>query len=513
MAVINQSYYPLELNKSLLKKFNLTEPEDKYIDITQISNYLLGNYDLNFLYHDNATKLFTSIFNNEKYQIFEILVQNLLGEFIYHKLPLDFYHIRNKKNEDSYDFKYFYTTNTGIKLNTDTFYKIYEEKINKKIIQKTNPPPFSFTKDVCVLALFEFDEDDFGHYGAMFFNGVDTIHIFDSMMRSTNNRVNTSSYNFRDIFINNLFNTTGLNFVNDLYTDESKNIYSLEITGGSYNVKNPLISTHIYHRENSFKQYILGVDNQNQFCYMWALLYIIVNGVNIIKEKKNQQNQQNGKPPLNIVSFIDLHDFIIKNTIIPVVAIKTFILLLLQYYTPNIDKVRYKQASNLLIEEPFFIQNFNKIVTNNINYNLVFADNISEFKSYMFGTNKIYTTTDFLEDICDYFYNELSNLIYNEVPVAKNNDIQIHIETYINSYLTAFGKNLLDDLSKKGNFNAYTYMNLIFENYNDLNISINKQPFIVITKKPKKVGRRTPQPGGANKITYYKFINKINKIN
>ncbi len=487
---------PLELNTGLLTKFNLNSEEDKYLDISQICNYLLGNNNLNFLYHDNATKLFSSIFNNPDYDIFEILVKNLLVEFMHNGIPLEFYHIKNTVDEDEYPFTHYYTTATGVKTDTDTFYKTTKKKVKKQIIEITNPPPFSFTANICVLCLFEYDEGSFGHYGAMFFNGIDTIHIFDSMMKSVNNKIQLSAYNFRDIFVKKLFDTTGLYFVNDLYTEQSTKIYSLEITGGSYNVMNPLISKSKARYANSFKQYVLGVDNQNQFCYMWALLYIIINGINIIKEKKNQP----------LYSFIDLHELIIEKNIIPVVAIKSFILLLLKYYMPIVSTQEYRHVCDLLITEPFFIENFNKIITNNISYNHIFIDNISEFKPYLFRSDQQYVLTNYLEVIYDYFNVELSNLKYYEVPVATNDIVNTHIQNYIAVYSTTYGKNLLYDLSRIGNNVSYKYMNFIFENYEDLNISINPPQFVVINKKPKKGGALQVKKNSKKK-TYYKFKN------
>jgi len=49
-------------------------------------------------------------------------------------------------------------------------------------------------------------------------------------------------------------------------------------------------------------------------------------------------------------------------------------------------------------------------------------------------------------------------------------------------------------------------MNFIFENYEDLNISIKPPQFVVIKKKPKKGGALQVKQDSKKK-TYYKFKN------
>ncbi len=173
---------------------------------------------------------------------------------------------------------------------------------------------------------------------------------------------------------------------------------------------------------------------------------------------------------------------------------------------PIVSTQEYRHVCDLLITEPFFIENFNKIITNNIYYNDIFTDNTSEFKPYIFISDQQYVPTNSLEVIYDYFNVELSNLKYYEVPVATNDIVNTHIQNYIAAYLTTYGKNLLYDLSRIGNSVSYKYMNFIFENYEDLNISINPPQFVVIKKKPKKGGALQVKQDSKKK-TYYKFKN------
>lgn len=517
------AYLPLELNEELLIKFN---PDTDYLDLTQLCNLILGKNDLNFLNYDGATKIFTTIFNNTSLQAFEILIIKLLEELLTNRIPMQFYHIiKSSKQHSEYTIrKIDNITNKG---NLGRVVRIGEPftiasvtKQGKKFIPIN--PIYDFIGGVYVLCLFEYDEGDFGHYGTMFFNGIDTIHIFDSMMRSSNNIVEESAYKFKDLFITPLFKIPiGISYIYDLYSTDLPNIFSLEITGGSYNVVNPLITTdNIFH---AFKQYILGVDNQNQFCYMWGILYIIITGINIIREKYAQPS----------FSFIDLHRIIIANRIIPVVAIKTFILLLLQNYkAPDPDTDYNKNIRRILVDDVFFMTNFNKFVSNGTDYSTIFQDPVHDFKSYIFWNNVHAQETESLIDICDFFRLALDDLHYQELtPMLSSNfmcngeNLEVYIHKHIEQFFISTGYDLYKDISEGEiyNKNIYNYLEALEKKYKYLTISLIRAEF----KKSNKTGRNNLKTGGSNniitsrsnkkvssknnKITYYKFTNKIIK--
>ena len=169
------SLIPLELNIPLLKKFNMLTDNKPYIDISQIYNLLLGNNDLNYIYHDNATQIFSSIFNNNKLYAFEILIINLLQELLENKIRTQFYHVKktHKKNSPYFISTINNITNDGtLDTNVNNNLGVKYESVIKNQNQYTLiSPPFNFIQGVYVLCLFEYDEDDFGHYGAMFFDG------------------------------------------------------------------------------------------------------------------------------------------------------------------------------------------------------------------------------------------------------------------------------------------------------------------------------------------------------
>jgi hypothetical protein len=531
---------PLELNIPLLEKFNMIDPNPKkkkpHIDVSQICNLLLGGQDLNFLYNDGAMQIFTSFFNNSELYAFEILFNNLVNELLNNKVKMQIYHIK-KNNIQKSPFVISKFSNITVKgdLRKVPFSTLND--VVESVINGTKPngsgyqdiqPIFNFISGVYVLCLFEYDEGTFGHYGTMFFDGVDTIYNFDSMMHSKSGTVELE-YNFNDIFIKKLFIIPpGMNFTNDIFTDPTTNIYSLEITGGSYNVENPLITYNNPDPEienekkfNAFKQYIIGVDNQNQFCYMWAILYILLTGTNLIKQKNNQP----------VISFIDLHQKIILNKTIPVVAIKIFILILLRYYEPLLDNGYNEHIRLPLIRDTYFMKNFRKFISNSIYYNSVeyngvnyygiFDDPVHDFKSYAFTLTIQMNNTNSLSDICSYFISALDTIRYDKVtPVIASyipydtGNLYDYILAHIVTYNTRpRGKNLINAIDKeqiKNIYDIHNYVKTIINEYDDLTISAISASFQKSTKRTKKVkyGGSIQSAGkSVNKTTYYKFKN------
>jgi len=468
---------PLEYNSTLKTKYNLDQ--NQVLDFSQIYSLLYSNFNLNFLYHDNATNIFSSTFNNPDYQIFEIIIYNLLNECRNNNIQINFYHIKNKRDESEYDIKEY---SIDLKVNNQII-DIQPKNNSRK--PKFIQPPINLVRGVFTLALFEYDEDDFGHYGTMFYDSEYTINIFDSMMQSKKEKISTP-YNFEDIFIKKIFNVNGANIHYDIYCDVTDNIYSLEITGGSYNVKNPKINK-LKDNVNKFNQYLMGVDNQNQFCYMWSFLYIIFNISRIINP--------------HIINFSKLHKKIIDNNIIPVVAIKIFILILLKYYDCVLFKSDFDKVKTLLIDEQFFIDNFRKIITNNIAYTEIYNDINTQFNCVQF--NFIlpidYKTSSFT-DICLTYITTLDNITYINVLPILIPDVVKHVQAGLEEYKRRENKDIYNDITQiKSKNDIHKYLlYLLDEQYEDLGISK--------IDLHKKTSRRKPKYGG-NKYDLYKFIN------
>jgi hypothetical protein len=117
--------------------------------------------------------------------------------------------------------------------------------------------------------------------------------------------------------------------------------YSMEITGGCLDVDNEYISSDDKKWKLDMKY--LGVDNQNQFCYMWSILYLLF--------KSADKN------------FPEFLKSICDNKKIPLVIIKTFIYGLLKYLKP-----KYEYISKHL--NPFFEMHFYTYTSNALVYDL-----------------------------------------------------------------------------------------------------------------------------------------------
>jgi hypothetical protein len=471
---------PLEYNEYLINKYKLDR--DQVLDFSQIYSLIYSNFNLNFLYHDNATNIFSSTFNNTDYEIFEILIYNLLYECQQNNKTVYFYHIINKDGESEYKINEYNSINLTMKSHIIDI----QPKFNKKN-PKFLPPLINLTQGTYVLCLFEFDQNDFGHYGTMFYDGNTTIYIFDSMMQSCKQKI-TTSYNFEDIFVKKIFNVTGKNINYNIHCDDTDNIYSLEITGGSYNVHNKNINN-LKNKQNQLNQYIMGVDNQNQFCYMWSFLNIILNITRIFNPA--------------IIDFPNLHKKIIDNDIIPVVAIKSFILLLLTYYIPPLYLDKYNIVRTLLTGEQFFNDNFRKIITNHINYKSIYNDNFTDFFSVQFNFKKHYSQTNNFQQLCLIFIDVLDNIDYYTQSPLLIQGLEYYIRLELDKFKTSTTHDIFkitDNIEKKNNIHTYL-INLLSE-YEAL--SISKGSILFIKKNKKKIKY------GGNKYELYKFKKNLN---
>ncbi len=511
---------PIEFNPSVLKRFGISK--DNFIDVTQICNLWYSGGDLNFVYPDNATKLFTTIFNNPDSKIFEIIIYNLLVELSQYRIPLIFYKIKRLAGSDNFEIEIFNNTSfTRITTSTVTITLSETDSLD-------HLSPLDATAHV--MCLFEYDENDFGHYGSMFYNaGTNVINIFDSMMKSIQTKV-TQSYNFFDLFINKLFDVKGKIKIFDIYKEKSDNIYSLEITGGSLYVKNAYILNKIDDqtaRLNAFKQYLMGVDNQNQFCYMWAFLNIIFNTVLLIDNVKLANNKETTNPVTELrlpdYSFANLHRFLIRRDIIPVVSIKTFILLLIKYYIPTQDfDDKYRSYIHMLRTNDFFMQNFKKIITNKIGYSQIFSDPSHNFVSFTFNVQPeveaTFLPTHNFSDIMRYFYMSINNLVYTQNTPIINKPFLETIKTVIKDF---------DETNKRGSFedqitthvktikNIFAYLINFLENNDSINIKRTRQGFEIFSPESQEGGeilkkhllKEKTKKNKTKKLKYYKLVN------
>jgi len=204
----------------------------------------------------------------------------------------------------------------------------------------------------------ELDTGDFGHFGAAYFDGS-VLKVYDSMA-IPEYEVNTYTYEFVDI-LNHRLLFNGLlsmdNVVEDFCKDASI-CRSMEITGGTATIPNLYMKSfkqqkirvpNLRVKDISFYKFynMYGVDNQNSFCYMWALLYLWVN-------------------VFSDYDFPSIHKRICELKILPIVYIKSFVYWLIRFFKndPNVITNDMK----FFIDNIYFDKNFYLITSNSTEY-------------------------------------------------------------------------------------------------------------------------------------------------
>jgi hypothetical protein len=167
-----------------------------------------------------------------------------------------------------------------------------------------------------------------------------------------------------------------------------KNGFSMEITGGSFAVPNYNITENekkfallklntdaqkIY-IENNIKNYILGPDNQNQFCFIWSIYFIFIRWFTEFTFSK-------------IIN--DIH----TNDLIPVFIIKRFLYLVIFKlpFARNSWKTKTEYIYNQIKKSILFETYFRYVMSNSVKY--------SELYNINYSTSNDYKLYDVLTDI------------------------------------------------------------------------------------------------------------------
>lgn len=329
---------PLEFRPDLIRKHGF-DRDDMFLDLYQAYSVLrLGC--VNFLYPDNANKIFANYYNNAEYGVFESFMYDISEH-------ITFYYIK-EGNFDSME--------TGVYIFNRSTKKL--KKVPKKTKSKSSQ--ISLTSDGKIkmdhnmIIMIEYKEnEDFGHYGACFYKHSSTeIDIFESMYSVSID--DEYMENFMNI-IRQYFDVGDKNFNTDVYRGDDE--YPCEITGGAFGVYNNFIEGEFENRPDVpphlrklwyADMYIMGNDNQNQFCYMWTILYITSKVFNLKR---------------GFFQWVDIHKFICQNNIIPVAFIKLFVSL-----TTRLKYIRENPHLQNLLSDDFFNEFFNTFTTNDLNY-------------------------------------------------------------------------------------------------------------------------------------------------
>lgn len=159
----------------------------------------------------------------------------------------------------------------------------------------------------CVCVYIELvQSNDFGHFGSFFYNGNE-LSFFDSMIEGV-------SGEYIRIFQDILFRYVPFFKKMACVVDYQEGWYSLEDTGGVHDVANSRLSDIIASRRWMLSNILLGPDTQNQYCYMWAIIYLISKTLHHFY-------------PSDYPSWMTLCGHIIGYNMIPVVVVKSFVVL------------------------------------------------------------------------------------------------------------------------------------------------------------------------------------------
>lgn len=321
---------PLELRENCEKKYGFPD-DDTYFDLYQIFT-LYQTKNISLLYPDNATKIFTHIYNNDKHHIFEHFIDDICTRAhtaIIYITTVDDDPIRTS------------TVKQYIPNASKAGYTMKKIPVNKRIsindIHKMGVTTIAF--------IFEYSpvpDSQFGHYGVAVYNcdTPDILCIFDSMMNTDADDTEPSTYStiFTSIMKDDVINfdylgNTDPRVTFDLYRVSNPNdagVYAFELTGGALEVPNAYIddmSSSTGNKQRIYR-YIHCSDNQNQFCYMWVFLYLTI-------KLSPQYERMNNIPSRNIPDFITFHKSICDRKIIPLTIIKTF-----AFHTFYLDYIR-----------------------------------------------------------------------------------------------------------------------------------------------------------------------------
>jgi hypothetical protein len=338
--------------------------KDRYIDLYQSYVLMRNAGRVELLHPDGATKLFSSYYNNERFGVFESFLTDISRS----------------------GFRLFHLIRTMVEIAEETYeqrtqLRQYDPRTRKfTIVTKSSKIPLDATNTIIMI---EYGEEDvgFGHYGACYISDIKPkiISIYDSMMYAESADIEATS-DYLDLFIalvSKYFNTEDFDFEPDYYPGG----YSCELTGGSLGLKNDYITKANGSLEWTLDNYVMGVDNQNQFCYMWTILYIV-------SKTAGYRHPD--------VDFLNIHRLMYEHKIIPVAFIKTFI-----SYTFCIDYIRDNFSK--LLRNDFFHTFFGTITSNGTNYNDVFNTENTAFTLCKVSTIDIEGKKDTYTSIYDAF--------------------------------------------------------------------------------------------------------------
>jgi hypothetical protein len=352
---------PLELQADAEKLYGISN-EDSRLDLYQIYT-LCQTKNISLLYPDNTTQIFADIYNSVDHQIFEMFIDDICVK--------------------SYTAVIHITTvdDSPGRVSTVKLYIPNANNAGYKIVNLPSTKTLSiddiYQMGITTIAFFfEYSpvpDAQFGHYGGAIYdcNLPDILCIFDSMMNTDADDDTPSEYGpiFASIIKDDviLFDYAGYNdprVVYDLYriSNPGAAAYPLELTGGVIETPNIYIENMHTGNKQRINRYMYCSDNQNQFCYMWAFLYLTI-------KLSPRYKDVNGLATRNIPDFATFHKRICDRKIIPLIIIKTFAFH--TFYLSYIKTLNVIQQCILpkpFVEECFFMKYFRTFTAFDIQY-------------------------------------------------------------------------------------------------------------------------------------------------
>jgi hypothetical protein len=290
---------------------------------------------------DNTAKIFSRVYNHDDSRAFETYFDQLRRIVEGGKIDITLMVFEQNPRDDRIGSEH------------STF------KVSKK--GKTD---MSKLKDMS-LFLCSTMESDFGHYGVFVLDPAtpDKVYYYDSMLHSNEDK-NFYLVEFKKL-MNRYFilpSQIVVDFPEGPYGPDK--IYSMEATGGNPDLENPYVDATKKFTESEkewcIKFQTLCSDNQNQFCYMWSILYMLCK-ILFLKG----------------ISTVDWKDFLsslCRLHLLPLVVIKIFITL-----TIRIMPAEIRQIWSTV---PLLGQYFNLITTNATDYAGSFDMSKKDFDLY-----------------------------------------------------------------------------------------------------------------------------------
>jgi hypothetical protein len=243
------------------------------------------------------------------------------------------------------------------------------------------------------IVYLECNEGLVGHYAACKYRN-NILYFFESMFQKKGKVVDSPYYSKYSKILKSVFTISKIvcDFPN------ATNNFSLQLTGGSFYVQNDMIKSNsgmwgVY-------QYIFGPDNQNHFCYIWALLYIMLD------------------------DFGHMIEMIIQNDIVPAFFVKTFIYyVILKFNNNGVKVIKYDRYPT----KNYFRTFFQTITSNSPKFSRVYDEREQSFRIFSLDvvdfTN--YDNTNIIsmcQSFMDVYFN--GSVVYDkiicDIPYVRN---------------------------------------------------------------------------------------------